>query len=261
MRILDLMILILFCWNTMYAVEPEKEAISSVWIICGYPSDGNKDQKFINTINSIKLSFLNDLGISKESLEVYYFQGNQNFKPCAQENILKACSDISASRRNSLVIFLGHTYSTVEGVNYSLPGPDVRLKEMAHALNKKNSDKKLAVIWACEAGEKATKILGAKNRIILATAETEDRDNEPVLDEVIARVLSPKVSNTDGNNEISFTELHDTAKKLVKEWYEKKGFIQLEKIILDGDGDGVGTIAPAEVDKKPAENIIIHLNK
>jgi hypothetical protein len=44
----------------------------------------------------------------------------------------------------------------------------------------------------------------------------------------------------------------------VKKWYQNKGLIQLEKIILDGDGNGIGTSAPSPIDSKNANKITLN---
>ncbi len=157
-----------------------------------------------------------------------------------------------------MVIFLGHANSTAKDINYNLLGTDITLSEMQSHLKTEKISGKLGIIWALEAGTRATKILGAKNRLILAAAETEDRDNEPALNEVIDKLFEPNAADKNGDKLVSLAEMQVVAKQQIREWYQERGLVQLEKIILDGNGDGIGTVAPSPLDKEEAKNITIN---
>ena len=243
-----------FCMSTNYAYSKPEEA-SDIWIFCAYSDSESVDE--LNKLFQSKYEF------DAQAIHVHFSNGEAGYEASRKSDILHAISLINEKLKehSCLMIFLGHSNRTAKDVHYNIPGPDVTVKEIAEAIQMDGCNGKLGIIWACESGEKALKLLSGENRIVLAAAETEDRDNEPVLNEILLPVLKSDKLDENTDKQVSFAELHALAKKELEKWYQSRGFVQLEKILLDGDGDGTGTFAPADKDKLEAENILITLKK
>ncbi len=235
--------------------------ITSVWIFCGQSGDSQNLTKFQNKIETIKKALINQYHIDSKNLHIYFNLGGLSYESCKKSDMLSAFESINKSTKrgeHGLVLFLGHANSMPKDINYNLPGEDLSIKELAKKINRTVTSGKLGIIWAVESGERAVKLLKNKNLVILAAAETEDRDNEPVLNEIIETLFNKNLVDLNKDGTVDFTEMQIIAKNAVKQWYAIKKLIQLEKIILDGDGNGIGTAAPSPVDKQESKKITLN---
>jgi len=260
MKYYKLIFIIWLLFAFKVAANNTNSDISSVWIFSGHPGMDEKQETFKSKIMSIQKTLIEDYNLNTKEIHLYINKGGNSSLACTKENVLIAFNKINQlikQGENCLVIFLGHANSTAKDIHYNLPGRDISMKELSKNINPVKGQGSLGIIWAVESGERAVKMLANKNLVVLASAETEDRDNEPVLNEIFEKLLNKNLvdENKDGN--VSFFELHRLAKKEVKKWYQDRGLIQLEKIILDGDGNGVGTSAPSPTDAKKAKKIIL----
>lgn len=234
--------------------------VSSVWIFSGHPGSEDQNEVFADKVESIRKTLSQDYHVTNENIHSYVNVGDNSSSPCTKENILKAFININEAVKkgqNCLIIFLGHANSTAKDIHFNLPGSDLSIKELSKAINPVKKQGSLGIIWAVESGERAVKLFRNKNCTLLASAETEDRDNEPVLNEMFDKLLDKNLVDTNKDGMVTFLEMHTLAKKEVKKWYQDKGLIQLEKIILDGDGNGIGTSAPSSADAKRANKTIL----
>ncbi|TKG93796.1 hypothetical protein EYV94_16260 [Puteibacter caeruleilacunae] len=250
----------LLCILTFIGYSQSTQSISSIWIISGHPGDQHYEQKYQQKIEEIQLMLTTALNVPEKSIHILFHDNKTLGKPCTKENVLEALTSVNkelTKGKRPLIIFLGHANTTPKDVLLNLPGEDISVKTIAQKLNSQKPASELGIIWSADSGKRAVKLLSRSHRVILAAVETEDRDNEPVLSEVIENMFMPEKVDQNNDHQISFIEMHAIAKAEVKKWYANQSLIQLESIVIEGNADGKGTAAPAQEDKQLANKFML----
>ncbi|BDD09183.1 hypothetical protein FUAX_16150 [Fulvitalea axinellae] len=218
-----------------------------VWVFCGVP--GNPAQEGIKVGQCVLASSLFP-GLPPDKLHVFYGKKDGGFPLCDRSAIEKGLKTASASAKSGkrvLCVFLGHANRTPKGANYNVAGSDCTFSEMAGWLGASTSGEPVNLLWVAEAGELFVKAMGRANVRILASGETENTDNDPVLSEFWMELVT-KSNDKNRDGILSFSEFLSAAQSRVRDYYKKRRMIQMEKCVLDGDGDGKATMAPSYED-------------
>jgi hypothetical protein len=233
LKSLFLSVLLTFCWQIHS--KAQVRLIDHILIVNGSIGQSSDSKKYQEGIDFIKKSIHKNYQIQSVDVVGNYSEWERAIQQLKAE-----------SSKSFLLVFYGHSNSTPNDIHFHFEGKDLKISEAGKFL--KEAGVNAGIIWSSECGKRAVKMFANKNVKILGAMELEDMDNEPALSEVLGNVLSEGV---DRNNDkvADLCEIHQQAKNQVNLWYQIRDLIQLETIVLDGDGDGKGTIVPEEKDR------------
>jgi len=243
---LSLLYCIFFCpISNLYA---QTSAHSNIWLISSDLSNSDDQSKYITGTNQLK-QVLSD-----------HYQVKKTILISNLEEWNKAFSTLLTHKKNGkcpLLIFYGHANTTPNDVHFHLKGDDISIKKVGKCL--KATTGSISIIWSAEAGRSIIPIMKGTGHVIMAASELEDKDNEPVMSDLLVDILKTFTIHSNQNKQVTLADIHQEAKQQIKNWYTERQLIQLETILMDGNGDGIGTITPDDADLKGGKQVILKL--
>jgi len=230
-----------------------------VWLFNGTPGDDEHHAFYEKNLARMREAFVQRLSVPPENLTILYGPKSAGYDGvCTRENLLAAIAKgVAAAAANQPVwmIFMGHANPTDSGANFNLPGPDVTARELRTAFEQTRPDAQLVIIFTTSSSGRFMRWMSGPGRLVITATLEDEEDNETEFPHVLADVLQDPASDQDHDGRLSLLEIFNSCNAGVKAVYDRGGFIQRERAMLDGNGDRRGTQRPAREDAEPASHV------
>jgi hypothetical protein len=240
------------------AQEPAPKA-PRVWVFNGTPGDDKHHAFYESNLTKLRHAFTGRLGVPTANLTVLYGPKSAGYDGvCTRENVLAEIGKavgLAAADQPVWLIFEGHSNPTAAGANFNLAGPDVTSRELHDALAAVKRDAQLVIIFTTSSSGRFLKSIAGPGRLVITATLEDEEDNETEFPQVLAGVLEDPASDANHDGRLSLSEIFNACNGGVKSVYERGGFMQRERAMLDGNGDRRGTQRPAREDAEPASKV------
>lgn len=142
-----------------------------------------------------------------------------------------------------LVALVGHGSRQGGEARFLLPGPDLTAADFARLARPVPGRELVFVNTASASGGFVPALSGPRRTVITATREGET--NETRFAEHFVAALAGDAADADKDGRVSLLEAFDYARRETARAYEQQKHLLTEHALLDDDGDGVGSLAPA----------------
>ncbi len=142
------------------------------------------------------------------------------------------------------VVLIGHGSSRGDEAKINLPGPDMTAADFAVLLDAWPGGRIVFVNTASASGGFVQALAGPDRVIVTATKSGYER-NRAVFGQFFVEAYAEGGSDTDKDGRLSVLEAFVFANSEVARAYEAGNTLQSEHAVLDDDGDGEGSRAPA----------------
>lgn len=247
------------------AQEPAPAALKPprVWIFNGTPGDNEHHAFYERNLMRLRTACTQRLGVPATHLTVLYGPKSAGYHGvCTRENLLAEITNavgVAAADQPVWLIFQGHSNPAEAGANFNLAGPDVTARELREVLAKTKPDAQLVILFTTSSSGRFLPWLSGAGRLVLTATSGNEEDNETEFPQVLADVLEDPASDHDHDGKLSLLEIFNACNAGVKALYERGGYIQRERAMLDGNGDRRGTQRPAREDAEPAAKVAFTL--
>ena len=146
-----------------------------------------------------------------------------------------------------LIVFVGHGSVGPEGARINLPGPDLSAKDFAALLGPFGT-RRIVVVNAASASGDWVREVGGPGRVVLTATRSGAEREETQFGGYFAAALASEEADRDKDGRLSVLEVFEYARREVVRLYERDQRLRTEHPLLDADGDGVGTMEPAETE-------------
>ena len=230
-----------------------------VWIFNGTPGDDEHHAFYEGNLVKLRHAFTQRLGVPAENLTVLYGPKSAGYDGvCTRENVLAEIGravGVAAADQPVWLIFEGHSNPTAAGANFNLAGPDVTSRELHDALAAVKKDAQFVIIFTTSSSGRFLHWIAGPGRLVITATLDSEEDNETEFPHVLASVLDDPASDANRDGKLSLLEIFNACNGGVKAVYERGGFMQRERAMLDGNGDRRGTQRPAREDAEPASKV------
>jgi len=164
-----------------------------------------------------------------------------------KENVERAFADIAAAAGPAdqlFVVLIGHGSSRGDEAKINLPGPDMTAADFAVLLEAWPGARVVFVNTASASGGFVRALAGPDRVIVTATKSGYER-NRAVFGRFFVEAYTGGGSDTDKDGRLSVLEAFVFANSEVARAYEAGNTLQSEHAVLEDDGDGEGSRAPA----------------
>ena len=137
------------------------------------------------------------------------------------------------------LVFIGHgTYDGREA-KFNLRGPDLSAEDLAAVL--KRCRRPLVVVQCASASGPFLPALSAPGRVIITATRSGYEVNFARFGGYLARALADPAADLDHDGQVSLLEAFLMAARQTDEFYRDEGRLMTEHVLLDDNGDGLGT--------------------
>ena len=143
------------------------------------------------------------------------------------------------------VVLIGHGNPRGDSAVFNLPGPDLTAWELAEAL-KVFEDQALIIINTASASGPFIKALTQENRIVITATSSGREYNAAIFGGLFISAFAEPGADRDKDERISMLEAFNYARREVRRNYDSDKRLLTEHALLDDNGDGVGSLDPAE---------------
>ncbi len=164
-----------------------------------------------------------------------------------KDNVERVLSEVAAGAGPGdqlFVVLIGHGSSRGEEAKVNLPGPDMTAADFSLLLDAWRGGRIVFVNTASASGGFVQALAGPDRVIVTATKSGYER-NRAVFGRFFVEAYAEGGSDTDKDGRLSVLEAFVFANSEVARAYEAGNTLQSEHAVLDDDGDGVGSRAPA----------------
>ncbi len=161
------------------------------------------------------------------------------------ENVARAIDELARRSRPGdrvLVVLIGHGSDEGEP-KLNLPGPDLSAAALNRLLARLDG-RDVAVVNTTSASAGFVPALAHHGRIVITATRTPRETNETLFGKYFVQALTTDGADTDKDGDVSLLEAFEYARREVARAYQQERELQTEHAQLDGDGDGVATMAP-----------------
>jgi len=138
-----------------------------------------------------------------------------------------------------LVLLIGHgTSLDGDEAKFNLVGPDLTATEWGELL--RPFPGRLVFVDTTGASFPFLRKLAVKGHVVLTATDTASQQFETVFAEYFIKAFEDPAADLDRNNRVSVWEAFTYASAGVKQWFEQKGQLPTERVLLDDTGAGVG---------------------
>jgi hypothetical protein len=240
--------------------QPARSA--RVWIFAGTPGDEAHHAEFEKLLGGLRRTFTTRFAIPKTHLTVLYGPKGAGYDgPCTKENLARELALMVELAKNEeegpfWVILVGHANTVAGGSKFNLPEKDISASEFGRHLADLRPGAPL-VLWATTTSSYPfLRAVSAPGRVVVSANNRKDIENETLFPHAFAAALQSPESDLNGDARLSVAELFLATKSAILKRYENEDLIVKEHAVLDGNGDGYGTMRPS---RKDAEGAILHL--
>jgi hypothetical protein len=143
-----------------------------------------------------------------------------------------------------LVVLIGHGTEREGKPLFNLTGPDLGPAELGLMLDQL-APRRVAVVHTGSSSGGFVAGLSGPGRTVITATRSGRENNETWFGGFFADALAQEGSDLDKDGRISLFEAFEYARVEVKRYFEEKKILVTEHALLDGDGDGEGTMEPA----------------
>ncbi|MSR36101.1 MAG: hypothetical protein EXR95_05575 [Gemmatimonadetes bacterium] len=143
-----------------------------------------------------------------------------------------------------LVVLIGHGTEREGKPLFNLTGPDLTPADLGLTLDQL-APRRVAVVNTASASGGFVGGLAAPGRTVITATRSGRENNETWFAGFFADALAQEGSDLDKDGRISLFEAFEYARREVNRYFEEKKILVTEHALLDGNGDGEGTMAPA----------------
>jgi hypothetical protein len=142
-----------------------------------------------------------------------------------------------------LIVLMGHgSFDGVEA-KFNLVGPDFDAAEWRDLLRPLRA--RLVLVNTTGASFPFLERLSGPRRTIITATESAAQRFDTIFPEFFAAVFEDDGSDLDKDGRVSLLEAFSGASRAVKQHYERRGQLPIERAMIDDNGDGVGKWAGA----------------
>ncbi len=143
-----------------------------------------------------------------------------------------------------MIVLIGHGSHQGAESRFNLPGPDITAAELGRHLDALKGAQ-VAVVNTASASGDFVPALATRGRVVVTATKTALERNETKFADHFARAYAGAAADTDKDGRVSLLEAFTYARGEVAREYERNRHLLTEHALLDDDGDGAGTAAPA----------------
>lgn len=235
-----------------------------IWIFVGLTGDQSRFETYQAYVSDLTETFQARHGLSSEQIHVLFDEGGSSYSACTKENLLTQLEAINqhCSRGGAAwVFFFGHGSSYEDKLHFNIAGPDISARQIAETLKQSADTGRKAMFFPISAGGKFLKVNSARNHCIIVPFDGIEEDDEPEMPAMLVETFCSNQTDLNHDEIISMDEIFMEASRRVNEYYRANDFLQFERLRLDGDGNGRGTMKPADSDARGARKYKLFLIK
>ena len=178
------------------------------------------------------------------------------------ENVGRAIDELARRSRAGdrvLVVLIGHGNDADGTPMLNLPGPDLSAAALSRMLDTLEG-RDVAVVNTTSASGGFVAGLAHRGRIVITATRSAGESNETIFGRYFVEALTSDGADTDKDGTVSLLEAFEYARREVARAYQQERELQTEHALLDGDGDGVATMAPDSSggDRIPAAAFVLN---
>ncbi len=143
------------------------------------------------------------------------------------------------------IVLIGHGNARGDGAVFNLPGPDIDAAEFDAALAALPTQTLTLVNTASASGPFVAALAGPRRIVISATASAREY-HAPRFGGHFVAAFTDAIADRDKDERVSILEAFDYARREVRREFDADKRILTEHALLDDNGDGEGSGAPAE---------------
>ena len=166
------------------------------------------------------------------------------------ENLLaeiEALAARSSSGDDVWIVLFGHGSGSSGPPRFNLPGRDLVADEYAAALEQL-VDRRVVFINASSASGGFIAPLSKDGRVVITATRSGGQGNEALFGGYFAEAFDGAAGDRNKDGRTSALEAFEFAQREVERYYRQAGQLRTENALLDDDGDGMGSLAPAGVE-------------
>ena len=142
-----------------------------------------------------------------------------------------------------LVVLIGHGTEREGRALFNLTGPDLTPADLAVMLDEL-APRRVAVVNTGSSSAGFIAGLKAPGRTVITATRSGRENNETWFAGYFADALAKEGSDLDKDGRISLFEAFEYSRREVARYFEEKKLLVTEHALLDGDGNGEGTMEP-----------------
>jgi hypothetical protein len=219
-------------------------------LVVGLSGDDAYTERFRGWATTIHDAAVNRLGVRADNLT---WLGDD---PSAPAGRIKDRATVAAMRTaftqiaqragaddRVLVVLIGHGTERDGKALFNLTGPDLTPADLALMLDEL-APRRVAVVNTGSASGGFVPGLAGAGRTVLTATRSGRENNETWFAGFFADALAQDGSDLDKDGRISLFEAFEYARREVKRYFDEKKILLTEHALLDGDGNGEGTMEP-----------------
>ena len=172
------------------------------------------------------------------------------------ENVLAeiaALAERSSAGDDVWIVLFGHGSGAAGPPRFNLPGRDLVAEEYAAALERL-ADRRVVFVNASSASGGFIGPLSAEGRVVITATKSGGQSNEALFGGYLAEAFDGAAGDADKDGRTSALEAFEFAQREIERYYRETGLLRTENALLDDDGDGLGSPAPAGVEASEASD-------
>ncbi len=170
------------------------------------------------------------------------------------ENVLAeiaALAERSGAGDDVWIVLFGHGSGAAGPPRFNLPGRDLVVQEYAAALEPL-ADRRVVFINASSASGGFIGPLSREGRVVITATRSGGQSNESLFGGYLAEAFDGGAGDVNKDGRTSALEAFAFAQREIERYYRQNGLLRTENALLDDDGDGRGSAAPAGVEASEA---------
>ena len=213
-------------------------------LVVGLSGDDDYGARFRGWATTIHEAAVGRLGVSEANVT---WLGDGRPVPATAASIRSALTRIAqraGPEDRVLVVLIGHGTEREGKASFNLTGPDLTPTELGLMLDQL-APRRVAVVNTGSASGGFIPGLAGPGRTVITATRSGRENNETWFAGFFADALAKDGSDLDKDGRISLYEAFEYARREVNRYYDEKKLLVTEHALLDGDGDGEGTMEPA----------------
>jgi len=161
----------------------------------------------------------------------------------AMRSALTQVAQRAGAEDRVLIVLIGHGTEREGRALFNLTGPDLTPADLAVMLDEL-APRRVAVVNTGSASAGFIDGLKAPGRTVITATRSGRENNETWFAGYFADALAKDGSDLDKDGRISLFEAFEYTRREVKRYFDEKKILLTEHALLDGDGNGEGTMEP-----------------
>jgi hypothetical protein len=219
-------------------------------LVVGLAGDDRYTERFRGWATTIHDAAVNRLGVSQANV---VWLGDDPEAPAgrikdkatvaAMRTALTQIAQRAGAEDRVLVVLIGHGTEREGRSAFNLTGPDLTPADLAVMLDPL-APRRVAVVNTASASGGFVTGLAAPGRTVITATRSGRENNETWFAGYFADALAKDGSDLDKDGRISLFEAFEYTRREVKRYFDEQKILLTEHALLDGDGDGEGTMEP-----------------